>query len=117
MTPRSIEPEQRTAGRGAGLLYLSLMVTGVFAGFYARGPLIVPGDAAQTARNIAASERLFRLGTVSNRSALAGDGGLVVALSVVLKPVNPNLALLAAFWRLAEGAILGVISLNDFAAL
>src|SRR4030095_14743472 len=117
MTPRSIEREQRTAARAAGLLYLSLMVTGVFAEFYARGPLIVPGDAAQTARNIAASERLFRLGTVSNLITFAGDVALVVALSVVLKPGTPNLALVAAVWRLAECAILGVISLNDFAAL
>lgn len=117
MTPRLIEPEQRTAARAAGLLYLSLMVTGIFAEFYARGSLIVPGDAAQTARNIAASERLFRLGTVSDLITFAGDVALVVALYVVLKPVNRNLALLAAFWRLAECAILGVINLNDFAAL
>jgi Domain of unknown function (DUF4386) len=35
----------------------------------------------------------------------------------VLKPINLNVALLAAFWRLAESSILAVISLNDFAAL
>src|SRR4030095_1120453 len=113
MPPRRMEQKQRTAARAAGLLYLSLMVTGVFAEFYARGPLIVPGDAAQTARNIAASERLFRLGRVSTLITFAGAVARVVALYVVLKPVNRNLALLAAFWRLAECAILGVISLND----
>src|SRR5439155_17928756 len=93
------------------------MVTGVFAEFYARGSLIVPGDAAQTARNIAASERLFRIGTVSDLITFAGDAILVWALYVVLKPVNGNVALLAAFLRIVECAILGVITLNDFVVL
>jgi hypothetical protein len=63
------------------------MVTANFAEFYARGRLIVPGDAEQTAKNIAASERLFRLGTVISSDqlapvALAGDSGLREKLSL-----------------------------------
>lgn len=111
-----LEPEQHTAAKIAGLLYLLMMVTGVFAEFYARGQLIVAGDTVQTARNIAVSERLFRIGTVSDLITFAGDVVLVLALYVVLKPINRNVALLAAFWRLAECAINGVIMLNDFAA-
>src|SRR6266849_4206157 len=42
---------------------------------------------------------------------------LVVALYVVLKPINRNVALLAAFWRLAECSIFALITLNDFVAL
>lgn len=117
MTLRAIEPAQYTAAKVAGFLYLFLMVTGIFAEFYARGSLIVRGDAVQTAKNIAASEWLFRVGIVSDLITFAGDVILVLALYVVLKPVNRNVALLAAFWRLAECAILGVITLNDFAAL
>src|SRR5713226_8454732 len=112
-----LEPGQHTAAKVAGFLYLFLMVTAIFAEFYARGRLIVPGDAVQTAKNIAASERLFRIGTVSNLITFAGDVILVVALYVVLKPINRNVALLAAFWRLGECAILALITLNDFAAL
>ena len=82
-----------------------------------RGPLIVPGDAVQTAKNIAASERLFRIGTVGDLITFAGDVILVVALYVVLKPINRSVALLAAFWRLAECSILAVITLSDFVAL
>src|SRR5713226_4636874 len=117
MTLRTIEPEQHTAAKVAGFLYLFLMVTAMFAGFYARGPLIVPGDVVQTAKNIATSQQLFRIGTVSDLITFAGDVILVLALYVVLKPVNRNVALLAAFWRLAECAILAVITLNDFVAL
>jgi hypothetical protein len=113
----AIEPAQRTAAKVVGSLYLFLMVTGVFAEFYARGSLIVPGDAVQTATNIVASERLFRIGTVSNLITFVGDVILVWALYVVLKPVNRSVALLAAFLRVAECSILAIIILNDFVAL
>jgi hypothetical protein len=93
------------------------MVTANFAEFYARGRLIVDGDAVQTAKNIAASERLFRLGTVSNLITFASVVILLLALYVVLKPINRNVALLAAFWRLAECSIFALITLNDFVAL
>jgi len=112
-----LEPAQHTAAKVAGSLYLFLMVTGMYAEFHARGSLIVPDDAARTAMNIAASELLFRTGAVGNLITFAGGIALVWALYVVLRPVNGNLALLAAFWRLAECAILAVITLNDFVVL
>jgi len=117
MTIRAIEPAQHTAARIVGLLYLLLMVTGMFAEFFARGQLIVAGDAVQTARNIAESERLFRMGVVSNLITFAGDVALAVALYVVLRPVSNSLALVATFWRLVESAVLGVTAFFDFAAL
>jgi hypothetical protein len=117
MTLHAIEPEQQTAAKVAGFLYLFLMVTAMFAQFYARGPLIVPGDVVQTAKNIATSQRLFRIGTVSDLITFAGDVILVLALYVVLKPINRNVALLAAFWRIAECAIFALITLNDFVIL
>src|SRR5215468_5513364 len=105
------ERSQQTAARVAGFLYLIQMAIAVFA-FSARNQLIVRGDAVQTARNIAASERLFRISLASDLIVYAGVIALVLALYVVLKPVNPNVALLAAFWRLAETAILSVTTLN-----
>ena len=116
MTLRTIEPAQHTAAKVAGFLYLFTNATAIFA-FYARGSLIVGGDAVQTARNIAASERLFRIGIVTELITVVGVIILVVALYAVLKPINRNVALLAAFWRLAENFILAVILLNEFAAL
>jgi hypothetical protein len=116
-THPAIEPAQHTAAKVAGFLYLFTMVTANFAEFYARGRLIVAGDAVQTARNIAASERLFRLGTVSNLITFASVVMLLLALYVVLRPINRNVALLAAFWRLAECSIFALITLNDFVVL
>jgi hypothetical protein len=112
-----LEPAQQTAAKVAGFLYLFTMVTANFAEFYARGRLIVAGDAVQTTKNIAASERLFRLGIVSNLITFASVVILLLALYVVLKPINKNVALLATFWRLAECSIFALIALNDFVAL
>jgi Domain of unknown function (DUF4386) len=111
-----LEPAQRFAAKLAGLLYLLQMATGVF-GFWAKGQVIAPGDAAQTALNLAASERLFRLGVASDLLTAVIVIALVVALYVVLQPVNRSVALLAACWRLAENAIAAAAVLNAFVAL
>lgn len=117
MTPSTIEPVQHTAARVAGGWYLFAMAAGMFAEIYARGRLIIPGNWAQTASNIAAAEWLFLLGTVSHLIVFAGDVVLLVSLYVILKPVNRNVALVAASWRLAGVAVLAVNLLNDFAIL
>jgi hypothetical protein len=53
----------KKTARIAGLLYLVNGVTGFFGIIYVPSRLIVSGNAAATANNILASERLFRLGT------------------------------------------------------
>ena len=50
------------AGRVAGLLYLIVVVTGIFCLAYVPSQLVVAGDPQATVANIAASEFLFRLG-------------------------------------------------------
>lgn len=109
--------EQQTAAKVVGLIYLIAMATSMFAELFLRGPLIVRGDAAQTAINIAASEGLFRLSSVIHVLTFASDAIVGLASYVVLRRINRNLALLAAFWRLADAAILAVIILADFAVL
>jgi hypothetical protein len=113
----TIAPEQRIAAKVAGCIYLAAMATSMFAELYLRGSLIVPRDAVQTALNIVASERFFRISSVIHLLTFATDAMLAVALYTILKPINRSVALLAAFWRLADCAILSVAVLNDFAAL
>jgi hypothetical protein len=117
MTRRTIEPAQHTAAKVVGFLYLFTMATAIYAESFIRGQLIVAGDAVQTARNIAASERLFRISIASDLIQYASLVVLVVALYVVLRPINKNVTLLAAFWRLAENVILAVGTMNAFAAV
>ena len=115
--PVNIDESQRKAARVVGLTYLFAVPPALFAEFYVSSQLIVYNNAAETARNIMAHERLFRLGIASNLIVFAVDVVLITALYVVLRPINRNLALLAAFFRLIETMILVVVALNDFEVL
>jgi hypothetical protein len=117
MTIGTIDESQRTAATVVGFSYLFALPPAVFAEFYVRSQLIAFDNAAQTARNIMAHERLFRLGTASNLTVFALDVVLIIALYVVLVPVNPSLALLATGWGLIETATLVVVTLSDFTVL
>lgn len=117
MTTSAIEESQRKAAKIVGLAYVSALVFGVFAEFYVFGQLIVPDNATETAHNIVAHERLFRLGIAGNLMTFTVDVILITALYVVLKPVNRNLALVAAFFRLIETSIMVVTTLQDFDVL
>jgi uncharacterized membrane protein (GlpM family) len=116
MTVGTIAESQRRAARVIGFTYLLAMASAI-VGFYIRGHLTVAGNAAETAHNIMASERLFRVGIASDVVTFVTDIVLITALYVVLKPVNRNLALLATFWRLMETAVLLVVTLNGFEVL
>ena len=102
----------KKTARIAGLLYLAIIAAGVFAEFIVRGSLIVPGNAAATAGNILASESLFRLGIAGDLIMLICDVALALVFFVLLKPVSRSLSLLAAFFRLAQAAVLGMNLLN-----
>ncbi len=112
----AIDTSQRNAARVAGLTYLIAMGSAV-AGFMIRAALMVPGDAAETARLVAEAPGLFRLSLLSDLVTCITDIVLIVAIYVVLRPVNRNLAQVAAFWRLMETAVLVVAMLNGFAIL
>jgi hypothetical protein len=117
MTIGIVDDTQRTAARVVGAAYVCALVPAVFAEFYVRGQLVVSGNTAQTALNIVAHERLFRLGIAGNLAVFAIDIALITALYVVLKPINRSLALVALAWGLIETAILVVVTLSDFNVL
>src|SRR5437879_10346905 len=117
MTIGTINESQRKAATVVGLSYLFALPPAIFAEFYVRTQLIAFDNAAQTAQNIMAHERLFRLGTASNLTVFAVDVVLIIALYVVLMPVNRSLALLAMGWGLIETATLVVVTLSDFDVL
>ena len=110
------EPPQHYA-RAGGALYLFIIVAALFGETFVRGTLIVSGDAAATASKIVGSETLFRAGLVGEMLTCACDVALAMILYVLLRPVNRNLALLGAFFRLTFVAIYGVAKLFEIAAL
>lgn len=107
------------AARIAGLLFLIAMATGLFAEFYVRfpGSLIIHGDAAKTAGNILANERLYRIGIANNILTFAIDIALIWALYLLLQTVNRSLALLALFFRMIETAIACVAIISYYVAM
>ena len=116
MPINAVDESQRTAARIVGFTYLAVIAPAVFAE-WVPARLLDYNDAAETARNIIAHDRLFRMAIASNLTAFAADAILITALYVVLKPVNRTLALLAAFWGLIETTTLVVVTLNDFDVL
>ncbi len=113
----TVDTSLNRAARIAGMLYLVIIIAGMFAEFFVRSSLIVPGDAATTASNIAASESLFRSGIASDMVMILADVAIGLIFYVLLRPVSQALALLAAFFRLAQAATLGLNLLNLFFGL
>lgn len=117
MTISAIDESQRKAARVAGLAYLLPMIAVVFANFGVNDRLIVAGNAVETARNILAHERLFRIGIACQLIYSAGVVVLLTALYVILKPLSRNLALLATFWRLVYALMWVLMTVKLFYAL
>ena len=117
MTNSTISESQRTAARVTGLAFpISFaIVVAVNFGIFAR--LIVNRNPAETARNILAHETLFRIGIAGDMVNCVGVVVLLTALYVILKPVNQNLALLAAFGRLVHGLTWLLVTINLLTAL
>ena len=112
MTISSIDESQRTAARVAGFTYLFTMAIVSLAYFSIYAHLLVAGNAAETARNVMAHERLFRINIACDVIYCAGVVVLLTALYVILEPVNRGLALLAAFFRLVYALMWVVIALS-----
>ncbi|MEN9458321.1 MAG: hypothetical protein RL135_899, partial [Bacteroidota bacterium] len=56
----------KNVARIAGLLYLIVILTGLFAEVFVRQTFKDSGDALATAKNIQSAEMLFRLGVVAD---------------------------------------------------
>ena len=105
------------SARVAGLLYLFYFVVEISADVLGRSPLIVMGDAAATAGNLAVHGGLFRSGFVGD--LLAGVLFFLAAwgLYALLKPVNQDLALLFLLLNLGGVAVRFAIDIHYVAAL
>jgi uncharacterized protein DUF4386 len=117
MTAGTIDKSQRTAAKVAGWSFLFTMVIVVFANYGLLNPLIVRGNVAETARNIVAHETQFRVTVVCFLAYSLGVFVLLAALYVILKPVNPGLALVGAIFRLVFALLWLLTTLNLLGAL
>jgi hypothetical protein len=113
------EPQVRPQlyARVGGLLYLYIIIGASFGELFVRNKLIVWRDPAATANNILGSEILFRAGLAAEMLTIVCDVALALILYVLLRPVNRNMALMGAFFRLTFDGIYGVTKLFEIAAL
>jgi Domain of unknown function (DUF4386) len=92
--------------------YLIIIVAGAFGEMFIRNTIIVSGDAAATASNIAASPLLWRIGIAGDLVMHLCDAVLTMVYYILLRPVNKNLALLSVLFGLIQTAVLVANKLN-----
>src|SRR4030042_2639019 len=98
-TKESINSPQKTA-RVAAFVFLLIFFLGMSAELFIRPGMIVPGDAAATVRNIAASQALFRLSLVSELVRQALLMLLPLILYKLLKQVDNTISSLMVIFAL-----------------
>jgi hypothetical protein len=117
MTTDKIDNSQRTAAKVAGIAGLLAFALVVFGNYVLLEPLIIPRNAADTARNILAHQTQFRLALICFITYGVGSIVLLTALYVVLAPVNRGLAMAGALFRLVFAMLWLIAPLNSLAAL
>ncbi|HXP35777.1 MAG TPA: DUF4386 domain-containing protein [Chthoniobacterales bacterium] len=117
MTISKIDNSQRTAAKVAGWSGLLTFAIVVFGNYLLLNPLVVSGNVVATAQNIVAHETQFRLTVVCFLTYSLGVVILLSALYVILKPINPGLALVGAISRLVFTLLWLLSPLNLLSAL
>ena len=100
---KCFEPPHTRLG---GIIYLAIIVLGLFGEAVVRGSLVVSGDAAGTASHILASQGLWRAGIAGDLLMHVLDVPLIVILYLLLKPVSRTLALLATLFNIVQTSTL-----------
>ena len=112
----SVHPSVK-AGRIAGAVYLSMVITGPFSLIYVPSKLIVHGNATATAANILAHATMFRFGIVAGLFGQIIFICLAVALYRLLGDVDKIWARMMFGFILVAAAVGFVIELNNLGAL
>jgi hypothetical protein len=107
----------KKAARIAGVVYLSMVLTGPFSLIYVPSKLIVRGNATATADNVLAHETMFRLSTLAELVGQVIFICLGFALYRLLRDVNKTWSWLMVGFVLVSAAVGFSNSLNNIAAL
>ena len=117
MTTSKIDNSQRTAAKVAGWSGLITFAIVVFGNYVLLNPLVVSGNVAATAQNIAEHQTQVRVTAVCFLTYSLGVIVLLTALYVILEPINPGLALIGALFRLVFALLWLLAPLNLLGAL
>jgi Domain of unknown function (DUF4386) len=98
--------------RIGGLAYLIIIVAGALGELFIRNKIIVSGDPAATAHNIAASPLLWRIGIAGDLIMHVCDLIVAMVYYLLFSRVNKNLALLAVLFGMIQTAVLVANKMN-----
>jgi hypothetical protein len=101
--------------RIGGVLYLYIILAGIFVELFVRGKLVVSGDAAATASNIMAHEARWRVAFSAEVLWLACAVALTMIFYILMRVVNRNIALMGAFFALMSIAVEAMSAVFHFA--
>ena len=104
----------RKAAMIVGIAFITSVFIVTLVDDFLLANFVVPGDTAALARDIEANKKLFDFAVIGYLLVLALDSIIGIALYVVLKPVNKNLALITSVLRLlyAFTVIIGLLGLS-----
>ncbi|MFI5140551.1 MAG: DUF4386 domain-containing protein [Sphingobacteriales bacterium] len=112
MTKPANQISLRTAAVIAGFATLTMVICAPFAELYAYPKLVIPGNAAETVKNIVAHQTLFAALIMGYVITFISDIIAAWALYILLKPANVHLSVLTALFRLVYAFIAIVALLN-----
>ncbi|MEW7292095.1 DUF4386 domain-containing protein [Aquimarina sp. 2304DJ70-9] len=103
----------RKAAMVVGVAFITSVFIVTLVDDFLLANFVVPGDTATLARDIEANKKLFGFAVIGYLLVLALDSIIGLALYVVLKPVNKNLALVTGALRLLYACtlIIGLFAL------
>jgi len=111
ITARIANLSPRKAARIVGFAMLISFSLAFLVDDFILSNLIAPGDTAALANDIKANEMLFGIAAAGYLIILTFDAAIALALYVILKPANKNLASLTSVLRLLYAAIMVIILL------
>lgn len=114
---RSSSGSRVASARTAGVLYVVIIVCGLFAELGVRSRLIESGDPAATAQNILDAPMLFRAGLAADIVMFLADVAIAVVLYRLLLPLGRTVSLLAAAFRMTQTAVIGLNLLDMLQAV
>src|SRR5712691_8076103 len=117
MRDRTVATSPQLYARIGGVLYLIIIVVGIFDEAFVRNRIIVSGDAAATAANIRSLESLWRFGIAAEFVLLTCAVALTAIFYVLLRPVSRFVALLAVFFNLVSLAVEAAVQMFLLGAL
>lgn len=109
--------EKNKISRIAGLIYLGVVLTGIFSLMYVPSKLIDYGNASATFYNLTTHETLFRFGIVGGLICYAFFLFLPLALYLLLRQVHENIARLMVLFAILSVPMYFINAQNEFTAL